>query len=111
MLLLRRKSRPGMGRKLALSLRARNLLILQEEFDVRIADCLIGIASGRGNCLSERIGSILRFHPARQSSRSNIMLLFISLRLALSAILAAVFLPARVHPQSQDSQSVAEAAR
>ena len=39
------------------------------------------------------------------------MLHFISLRLALSAILAAVFLPARVHAQSQDSQSVAEAAR
>ena len=39
------------------------------------------------------------------------MLHFISLRLALSAILAAVFLPAMVHAQSQDSQSVAEAAR
>ena len=39
------------------------------------------------------------------------MLHFISLRLALSAILAAVFLPASVHAQSQDSQSVAEAAR
>ena len=39
------------------------------------------------------------------------MLHFISLRLALSAILAAVFLPAMVYAQSQDSQSVAEAAR
>jgi glucose/arabinose dehydrogenase len=39
------------------------------------------------------------------------MLHFISLRLALSAILAAVFLPAMVHAQSQDFQSVAEAAR
>src|SRR5712671_3044740 len=111
MLLLRRRSPLDIERKLALSLSAPSLLILQAEFVLGIAGCLIGIASGRRNCLSGLIGRILRFHPARHSSRSNMMLHSILSRLALSAVLAAAMLPAVVSAQSQDSQSVAEASR
>src|SRR5216683_3723946 len=111
MLLLRRRSPLDIERKLALSLSAPSLLILQAEFVLGIAGCLIGIASGRRNCLSGLIGRILRFHPARHSSRSNMMLHSIPSRLALSAVLAAAMLPAVVSAQSQDSQSVAEASR
>jgi DNA repair exonuclease SbcCD ATPase subunit len=43
--------------------------------------------------------------------RSSIMLRYITLRLALPVVLAASLLPAAAFAQSQDSQSVAEAAR
>src|SRR5260370_3142962 len=111
MLLLRRRSPLDIERKLALSLSAPSLLILQAEFVLGIAGCLIRIAAGRRNCRSGLIGRIVRFRTARHSSRSNMMLRSILSRLAFSAVLAAAMLPAVVSAQSQDSQSVAEASR
>src|SRR5882724_7755335 len=54
---------------------------------------------------------MLRIEPAQIHIRSSLMSRYINLRFALPVILSAVLLPTAIFAQSQDTQSVAEAAR
>src|SRR6266849_5672336 len=100
--------RSAHGRQTAVSFRER---VYPARMD--IAACKV-VAWTPNLCLGLSFPSgrrILRIDLARIFMRSRTMLLCTTLRVALPAVLAAALLPAAAFAQSQDTQSVAEAAR